>query len=163
MEQISLTQGKVALVDKKDSLLIKSIKWHIHNTGCGIYARGHFDGKKVYMHRLLLSAPPGWQVDHINGNTLDNRRDNLRLVTPQQNSFNKKRITGRVPYRGVIYREDRKQYVARVTFHNKLYYAGYWDTAEQAALAYNDKAKELFGDNFHQNKVKNEKRIRNTM
>ncbi len=147
--EIPLTQGKTALIDIEDFDLISQWKWRLVS-GRGNrtnYAKRTLSvkGKKkvVLMHRFILNAPKGIQVDHINGNGLDNRKSNLRLATASQNSIN--RISkNRTGYRGV--KSAKGKYTARITCKGKVYFLGIFSSAEAAAQAYDKKAIELHGD-----------------
>jgi hypothetical protein len=97
------------------------------------------------MHRLIINAPLGKEVDHINGDSLDNRRDNLRLCTRQQNCCNRKhQIKAKSKYKGVHPRKDK--WAAVIRFKKRLRHIGVFETEVAAAMAYDDKARELFGD-----------------
>lgn len=85
MKTIELTQGKVALVDNSDYKFLSKHSWTLHNQG---YATGRVEGKVVLMHKLLLGKRDGLEIDHINRNKLDNRRENLRFVTRSMNCLN---------------------------------------------------------------------------
>lgn len=107
-----------------------------------------------YFHRLILNAPKHLWVDHINGNTLDNRRCNLRLVTPTQNAFNRqKHIVKTSKYKGVSFCKLTQKYRAYISFNGKRLDLGRHVTAELAAQAYNQKALELSIDFYKLNKV----------
>ena len=99
--------------------------------------------KSVWMHRFILNAPPGYLVDHINGNGLDNRSHNLRLATHGQNSTNSRRKNS-TGFRGVTRLAD-DLYIAKLSLDRKIYYAGRHKTAESAALAYDKMARRLQG------------------
>ena len=109
-----------------------------------VYTSGEDAGKRYA--RVLLGAPSNLQVDHINGNSLDNRRINLRLVTAQQNKFNsvvKRDKKHKLP-KGIT-RRKTGMYQARI-MHNRIdYYLGNFVTIEKAEAAYKAKAAELFG------------------
>jgi hypothetical protein len=95
-----------------------------------------------------MSAPEGTEVDHIDGNTFDNRRSsNLRLCTHHQNLINKKiqknNITG---FKGVVYREKNKKYSAQIQCNNKSIHLGMFSNPIDAALAYNAAALKYHGE-----------------
>lgn len=100
------------------------------------------------LHRKLLNAPDGMLVDHINKNTLDNRLENLRLVTPAENTWNRKMQAGAAPntsgFVGVTPVKNGK-FVAGISHKNKRLNLGKFATAEEAARAYDTKAVELRG------------------
>ncbi len=99
------------------------------------------------MHRLILNAPDGIQVDHVNRNRLDNRRSNLRIATDLQNHFNTvKRSHNTTGYKGVSRYHKLDRWYARIALHGKVYYLGIHNSPEEAARAYDAKARELFGE-----------------
>lgn len=107
-----------------------------------------YQGKmqQVYMHRMIMGAEKGkGEVDHINGNRLDNRKENLRFVGREQNLQNKPKKKGcHSQYVGVSKKEGR--WIAYIGFQGKLQHLGYFDKEVEAASAYNEKAKELYGE-----------------
>lgn len=86
----------------------------------------------VLLHRVLTNAPHGMDVDHINGDTKDNRIENLRIVTRQKNLLNRRDY----PMKGVHYRKDRKKFSAQLKLNGVKQHLGYFDTAEDAHTAY---------------------------
>jgi hypothetical protein len=151
MREIPLTQNLSALVDDEDYAWLSEHKWYAHRSrrkhGDVWYAQRteRRDGKKVTiaMHQAILKPTGGQMPDHINGNGLDNRRSNLRLVTQQQNQFNQ---ATRGKYKGVFYKEDFiPPWGARIMHGGETIYLGYYETAEEAARAYDTAALTLFG------------------
>ena len=98
------------------------------------------------MHGLIMPAPDGQFVDHINGNGLDNRRENLRLVTHQQNSFNQKHHGGSSKFKGVSIDRISGSWRAYITVDGKRKHLGRHGTEIDAAKAYDMAAKEFFGE-----------------
>lgn len=152
--EILLTQGKVAIVDDEDYEFLVQWKWHY--THCGYGTRNTGSGPKkrtrIYMHRAVLERmlggpiPAGMQVDHITGNKLDNRRENLRLVTYRENIMNRAGHSGSLSgYKGVGWHAETKKWQASIMLEGKQRYLGIFALAEDAARAYDAKAKELFG------------------
>jgi hypothetical protein len=115
MKEIALTKGLVAMVDDEDFDLVSRFKWHALRRGRVVHATRTVkrDGRKwtVYMHRWLLAAPAGLEVDHRNGNGLDNRRENLRIATHAQNAINHARTHQKTSrFRGVLWNKARKRW-----------------------------------------------------
>ena len=136
---IPLTQGKFTKVDNDDFDRLKDICWAF---GANMYVRNDSFGS---LHRYIMNAPDGMDVDHINHDTLDNRKNNLRICTRQQNLWNTKPY-GSCKYKGVCWDKHRNKWLSYVTFENKFITLGRFNTEEEAARAYDTKAKELFGE-----------------
>ena len=98
----------------------------------------------LYLHRVVANAPPGSEVDHANGNKLDNRAANLRVTTRSGNTVNKVFPTSKTGMRGVVATKDGR-WEARVTVHYKLHRYGPFDDIESAARAYDDAARATHG------------------
>lgn len=144
MKEVLLTKGKVAFVDDEDFERVSAFKWCASFDGrSNWYAKRtiRLDGKKsvMGMHRFILNAPQGYVVDHINGNTLDNTRKNLRIVTAQQNNANRVRPRDNIGIR-FIYGKWR----AQISFNNRSVYLGGFNTKQDASTAYKDARKRLF-------------------
>jgi hypothetical protein len=163
-KEIELTKGKKALVDDSDFDWLIESKWHFTNTGyAGTNKLMSHGCETQTMHRAILDAPQGFDVDHINGNKLDNRPCNLRLATRRQNLLSKsKRKDSKMKYKGVMYvkpsatmlqPERKKPYLATIRMEGKRKFLGYFTTQEEAALAYNKAAMELHGEFARLNEV----------
>lgn len=133
--------GGVALVDDEDAARVLAFRWHRHEVGRSTYARS---SKAGYLHRLIagLQRGDGLEVDHRDGNGLDNRRANLRIVTHAQNQQNRHRETGRrSSYRGVTWSQIRADrgcapWVARVKLDGVTRFCAYfWDEREAGDAA----------------------------
>lgn len=154
MKKISLNKGFVTLIDDEDVGLVEGYKWFVKiMQNKWVYASAQapmVDGKQqtILMHRLILGAKAGQVVDHINRNGLDNQRHNLRLCTNAQNSFNstKKRKNTTSTYKGVYNAGvGLKPWRAIIGHSYKRKHLGCFSTELEAALAYDEAAKELFG------------------
>lgn len=147
MKEIPLTQGKVALVDDEDYDWLNQWKWYAAKTPTTYYAtRGYFkQGKRhgVVMHRLILNVPSGLGTDHKDRNGLNNQRSNLRIATIRQNSRNRKRNNGK-RYIGVFFKSGK--YEASLTTDCKTYYLGRFVSEIEAAKAYDEMAKKMYGE-----------------
>lgn len=151
MKTIPLTQNQVALVDDSDFEELSKTKWCAirRNNGNFSAIKRKVENKKVttvYMHRQITGAPKGFQVDHINHNTLDNRRCNLRICTNQQNNWNRASCkNSSSKFKGVSYYKPSKKWIAQICIDDKRKNLGYYKSEIQAAKIYDAKAKELFG------------------
>lgn len=154
--EIPLCGGLTAIVDDCDAQLVQSFKWHAlkdrrHHT---VYARAYVPGscpqRKIMMHRLILDAPSNADVDHENRNGLDNRRQNLRRSTVQQNMRNAaKHLHHRGKpthsrYKGVSWHKSR--WIAEICSAGKKKWIGTFHSEQEAALAYNREAVVAFGE-----------------
>jgi len=158
MNKIELTQGKSAIVDADDFDRVNEFKWQYNKAGTG-YARriqhiGMKDGKQIRktisMHRFIMGVEDSKvHVDHINHDTLDNRKSNLRLCTHVENMRNQKnRKGGSSKYKGV-YKFSRNlgwSFRSRIVFNQKDVYLGTFANERDAAIAYNKAALHYFGE-----------------
>lgn len=143
--------GLVALVDDEDAERVVTMKWRVFLGNLGhLYAAG---SRNTLMHRFILDAPKGMQVDHINGDGLDNRRSNIRLATISQNLANQPsrlvwagRPTNSV-FKGVTRLEGRvRPWRATISVNRKQHFLGYYALAEEAARAYDAAAAHHYGE-----------------
>jgi hypothetical protein len=130
--EIKLTQGKWALIDNEDLGELQKHKWHARKCPSGYYA---VSSHGVYMHRLLLNFPQD-DVDHINGNRLDNRRSNICQADCSQNGFNRAGVVG--------VRRVGPSWQANITCQYKTYTATF-KSKEEALKWRRQKATELYG------------------
>jgi hypothetical protein len=148
MAFISLTQGYVAIVDDADLDACAAMgSWCAVVDKHTVYAITNISKPRrgtLLLHRWITKAPDGLDVDHRDGNGLNNRRGNLRIGTRSQNNANSVFVRGEVRYRGVTAR--RGKFMAQTRFLGKQLYLGDYATAEEAAIAYETKRIELFGD-----------------
>jgi len=150
--KIPLTQGEFALVDADDYEELSKYKWYceVHSKKNGYKSARRtqtYNGKdiKISMHRLIMNCSTGWEVDHINGNPLDNRKSNLRIVSRSENMRNRKGLqkNNTSGLRGVDFQNGKWR--AKITINNKTIFLGNWDTKIEAHFAYLNGAKKYHG------------------
>lgn len=151
MKEIPLTQGKFAIVDDEDFHFLSNFKW------CAVLSNGNFyalrrikrSGKwtTIKMHTVLMKTPAGLVVDHVNGNSLDNRRVNMRLCSASDNNRNKKNAPGATSkYRGVHWANAAKKWKASISINNRCHYLGIYASEIDAARAYDAAAYKHYGN-----------------
>ena len=148
MREIALTNGGVALVDDEDYELVSQYKWFKVLCKKTWYA-WTTTNKHIRMHRLIMDFPESGIIDHTNHNGLDNRRSNLRMATHSLSQANRRKQSNNTSgYKGGyrMAKGRRKQWCADLMFEKKKYKLGYYHTPEEAAMAYDAKAKEMFGE-----------------
>lgn len=142
-QYIQLSKGMVARVSDIDYAFLMEYKWCI----CNQYAATRIDRRLTYMHRLILNAPDGVGVDHIDGDKLNNQRENLRVATQRENTRNQARHSqGASGYKGVSLRGDTGKYAAHITVDYIKKNLGCFIDPVDAARAYDAAAREYFGD-----------------
>ena len=150
MKTIELTKNMVALVEDRDFEWLNQWKWFTDKRRSTFYAarktrKPNGQWTTTRMHRVIMQAQKGQQIDHRNGNGLDNRRFNLRFCTHTQNQQNREPQKSRSRYKGVCWHKRNKKWQAQIK-GNKKHYLGCFDNEIKAAEAYNRKASELFGE-----------------
>lgn len=155
MKLIKLTKNQFAIVDDEDFEYLNQWKW-LSSRG---YARRSvhikMDGKKqicrhIHMHRLIVNAPEGKEVDHIDGNPLNNQKSNLRVCTREENGknrrLNKNNTSG---FKGAIWVDtpgNQKKWKSQIVVNKKAICLGYFSTNEEAGNAYLNASKKYFGE-----------------
>ena len=160
MKSIDLTQGKVTWVDDSDYEELSKYNWHFAKGYAKGYARRYAklddvwarqNAKKnkkyvwIPMHRQIMQTPEGLITDHINLNTLDNRKSNLRVATSSQNQHNRgKQKNNSSGFKGVTFDKERNKWIAQIWFKNKYIKLGRFDNIEDAVSA-----RRLTGERLH--------------
>lgn len=151
MHQILITQGKKVLVSDEDFERISQFSWsYSSSTGYAVRKgrKSLGEPRTVHMHRFIMQPASKVQIDHINGDKLDNRFSNLRIASCQENAFNRKkpRVNCTSKYKGVLKRKNSNNWIARIKFNNKGIHLGSFSNEADAAKAYNAAARQYFGE-----------------
>ena len=151
MKTIPLTRNKITFIDDEDYELVSKYKWLALKSKKSFYAAtyitiGYKQKQCLLMHHLILNVDTNQMIDHKNNDSLDNRKQNLRFCTNQQNQQNQKPRGGSSKYKGVTWHKRVNKWSARISLDGTTYNLGYFDNEENASLAYDLKAIELFGD-----------------
>jgi hypothetical protein len=151
-KEIKLTKGQFAIVDDEDYDYLNQWKWCLTTSN---YVRRWQKGKTIYLHRVILKViDKNIFVDHIDMNTLDNRKINLRICTRSQNAMNRnKTIKNTTGYKGVIFQPNRNKYYAKIKLNSKIIFLGHYIDPIDAARAYNAAALKYHGEFANLNKI----------
>ena len=149
---VALTQGYETVVDLEDARFVLSYRWHASVRKNRAYAarnplKSLGETKNRYLHRVLMRAPSKQVVDHIDGDPLNNRKQNLRLGTQMQNTWNATAHSDNTSgYKGVYRSNVPGKWISKILVAGKLHKLGQFDTKEAAAVAYAEASLRLHGD-----------------
>ena len=152
MKEIKLSQGKVTIVEDQHFEDLNQWKWCYHKGAAVRNERKIINGKNkvvyILLHRFLLKPNKGMVVDHIDGDPLNNIRNNIRVCTQSQNLMNKrvKRNKTSSKYKGVFFNKKRKTWNAQLLKRGECKYLGAFDTEIEAAKSYDSAALEKYGE-----------------
>lgn len=159
MRKIKLTKDQFAIVDDDDYEKLNKFKWYadVRPAINNYYARRDIviDGKikRYYMHRVIMNCPDNMVIDHIDHNPLNNQKNNLRIVTQQQNTINKRiQSNNSSGYAGLSFRKDTKKWKTRITFNGKEIALGCFILKCQAVKARKEAEEKYFGEYAYNNK-----------
>lgn len=159
---IKLIRGYKAIVDAADYDYLIQWNWTLRYARNGkiLYAVRYKrvpKRKSILMHRFILNVKKSKEIDHRNGNGLDNRRFNLRICTRLQNSWNQKiNKNNKSDYRGVHWKKSVNKWCSQITKKSKVFTLGSFDKKDDAAKAYNEAAKKHYGKFARLNKIPKE-------
>ena len=147
-KEVPLTRGQFALVDDQDYERVSQYKWTLDKNGYAVRkAGGRKNPKKIMLHRFIMDAPTGYDVDHVDHDLLNNTRRNLRICTRSQNNANRISLPGSSSqYKGVSWNASRGLWQVFQTAYGKRRWLGTFDDERRAAMAYDDAAYAAFGD-----------------
>ena len=151
VKEIALSQGKVALVDDADWEWLSQWKWtFMKSTGLANgegYAYRKEERRSLLMHRTIMDAPHGTEVDHRDMDGLNNQRSNLRLATSSQNKYNRRSQRGsKSRFIGVSWHIRTSNWQSQITSQGEHKKLGYFVDEVEAAKAYDRAARELHGE-----------------
>jgi hypothetical protein len=149
---VPLTKGYEAIIDAADVPLVEGVNWFAVVQLSAVYAQRsarRVNGKRkaVLLHRVIMDAPDGLEVDHVNGDGLDNRRSNLRLATRSENQHNRRVQNNNTSgFKGVSWHKRDLKWYARIGLDGRRKLLGFFDTPEAAYAAYVEASTRLHGD-----------------
>lgn len=124
MKVVKISQNKQAIVDDEDFARVINWRWSHHHTGYVVRGK-----PQISLHRFIMGAKKGQYVDHVNGDRLDNRKENLRFCTRKQNQWNTR------SYDGIHWRGDREAWIVRMRVDGRMKYIGYFKEKKDAEEA----------------------------
>ena len=149
-DAVIIISGYEVIISACDVERVKAHKWHkqFYSNYDGKYFACTMPGNKVMkLHRFIMNCPSGMYVDHINCNTLDNRRSNLRICTNAENGRNRRKNSNSTSgYKGVYWKKQYSKWTALICVNGKSIFLGYFDTPEKAYEAYVAASKKYHGE-----------------
>lgn len=155
VKEIILSKSKITtFVDDEDYEMLNKYTWNLSTCKypqTNIWINNKRTTKQ--MHLMIINPPRDMCIDHIDGNIYNNQKSNLRVVTIHQNTMNSKSRKGTSKFKGVSKNKKDKKWVSKICFNYKTYILGYFENEKEAAITYNKKAIELFGEYANLNEV----------
>jgi len=145
--ELTLNDGTHCVVDSEDFERVNEHHWTAHYICGGCYPETKIAGKAFFLSRFIVDAPKGFEVDHINHDTRDNRRCNLRICTSSQNQHNRvKKVVASSRFKGVRWDAKARKWYAQIGHEGRQEHLGSFSEERDAAMAYDARAKELWGE-----------------
>jgi hypothetical protein len=147
--EIPVRNSRPMIVDATDAEMVSRHKWRLDKDAYAMTTVSLPDGKRttLYSHRLILSAAPGQECDHINGDKLDNRSSNLRFATRRENTCNRRKQKSNTSgYIGVHWNKECRKWRAGICANGKKIHLGYFTDPADAATVYNFAAEQYHGE-----------------
>lgn len=158
MLKIIRGEDKTLIIDRADFTHYAKYRWWLDSKRGVMRHRGakeNHESKTIYFHREIMNADKSIEIDHINRNPLDNRRENLRVATRSTNCRNQGVRTDNVSgYKGVSWKASRNRWLARINFDGKIVTKAGFKCKHEAARAYNELAKKYHGEFAFINEIK---------
>jgi len=147
-EAVINIRGYEVIISACDAERVMAHKWYrIGNVDNYYYFAHKSNYRHIRLHRFIMNCPEGMQVDHINHNTLDNRRSNLRICTHTENIRNQKiSQKNKSGYKGVVWHKRQKKWSSMIRVNCKRIHLGCFDTPEEAYAAYCEASKKYHGE-----------------
>lgn len=151
-----------ALIDDEDYERVITLRWiarkRVRKSRTVYYVSAYIGNRKdIRLHTFLIGKKEGLEIDHIDGNPLNNQKNNLRFVTNSQNQYNRfKQPNCASKYKGVYYSKMKKRWISLINVDKKCIYLGMFKTEEMAAITYNKKLIEISGECGRLNIIENE-------
>ena len=148
---VPLTQGKEAIIDKEDIDKVSQYTWFAVKNGCRYATTAARNAENrvvnIAMHRLIMDNPVGFEIDHVDGDGLNNTKLNLRLATRQQNAFNLKKPKNNTSgFKGVSWCQASNRWKATISVNRVRHHLGFYNTKEQAYQAYCQASERFHGE-----------------
>lgn len=153
MKEIVLTRGKIAIVDDEMYDKLNKHKWRVvraHKVFYAVREKPKERGRTIWMHREVLNTPKNMETDHIDGNGLNNQKNNLRICTHQQNAWNQGvKCSNTTGFKGVKFDIIRGKYFTEIRINGKKKFIGRFSSPIEASMAYNKMAIKIHGKFAH--------------
>ena len=144
-KKILITRGQIVTVDEQDYQELSQYKWYLIDGFAARTIKKENKRTTIYMHRVIMDAPIGISVYHINHNKLDNQRENLRLVKGSARMHRRPSVKHSSKYRGVYWCKDKRKWIAEIKVYKKQIRLGRFEVEKDAAVAYDEAARKYYG------------------